>query len=461
MNWAGFCWAVFWRRAKSEVTDFEFVLSEHRRGAIYDLGLREQLAFGKRVARLRRKSGPQPVGFFRTHVRRGLFLDQDDFSLMGEAFSDPSQIAMLIRPVEPGPSNAGIFLWEDGDIDRRQPPLLFPFDSETLRAQGPIALPFDPLPMMARPSVSPSTITPVQLRLPAIPIRWIGWGAAVGAGAIALSAALPHWHAPNPNPEPVRISRKAQRRTVARVENPTPVTIAAAQPAPEPEAAQEPAPFVPTKPDEGQAAEEPTGRTAKPFIAPRPLPERPAEPKQVAFVAPPSLPAPRLAPEPEPTPALPDTPPAITRQQPRLAPRVRAIRVAVNIEPRESSGIRRVASHVPLIGHLPGLHEEGGSRFSPPSPSHPLDPRIPDELASNLSGELAVDVRLSIDKTGSVTNTQVLQGAGTQFASIALNNVGATPWEPARDGDHRVASDVIVHYLFTPTASLPADGAPR
>jgi hypothetical protein len=77
-------------------------------------------------------------------------------------------------------------------------------------------------------------------------------------------------------------------------------------------------------------------------------------------------------------------------------------------------------------------------------------------LASNLSGELAVDVKLSIDKRGLVTNTEVLHGAGTQFAALAANNAGAASWEPAHDGDHRVASDVIVHYLFVPTMPTSA-----
>jgi hypothetical protein len=128
----------------------------------------------------------------------------------------------------------------------------------------------------------------------------------------------------------------------------------------------------------------------------------------------------------------------------------RVVRVAVNIEHPQNSEFRKVTSKVPLFGHLPGLHAEGGRSFSPPRPNSGLSPHVPRDLAATLTGELQVDVRLSIDKHGMVTNTEVLRGGGTQFASLAANNAGAASWEPAYDGDHRVASDVIVHYMFMP-----------
>ena len=123
-----------------ELTDFEFIESDHHRGTIFALGLRERDRAIRRIARLGRKSRIYPVGFFRTHLRPGLYLDQDDFALMTDGFADPSQIALLIRPAEPGSANAGIFVWDGGDMDRRQTPLAFPFDSETLRVQGPVEL---------------------------------------------------------------------------------------------------------------------------------------------------------------------------------------------------------------------------------------------------------------------------------------------------------------------------------
>jgi hypothetical protein len=119
-----------------EITRFEFIHSEHRRGTIFALGLRERCRIARRLASMYGAGDVYPVGFFRTHLRPGLFLDQDDFAFMTEAFADPSHVALLVRHAESGPPAAGFFIWEDGDIDRRQTLLSFPFDSQTLRAHG-------------------------------------------------------------------------------------------------------------------------------------------------------------------------------------------------------------------------------------------------------------------------------------------------------------------------------------
>jgi flagellar motor protein MotB len=121
-----------------EVTGFEFFRSKHHRGASYDLGGGERYSVERYVKSFSKRSGPMPVGYFRTHLRPGLFLDQSDFALMTESFSDLPGIALAIRTDQTGPSNAGIFFWEDSDIDRSQSELIFPFDAATLRVQGPV-----------------------------------------------------------------------------------------------------------------------------------------------------------------------------------------------------------------------------------------------------------------------------------------------------------------------------------
>jgi hypothetical protein len=360
-----------------EITDFELVSSQHRRGAIYDLGLREQAAFAKRTAGLSRNSTRQPVGFFRTHLRRGLYLVQDDFALMTEAFADPANIALLIRPLEPGPSNAGIFLWEDGDIDRRQSKLVFPFDSATLRVQGPVESGEMPAVVVTKqPARSP-------IRILAIPLRWIAWGAIAAARALVLSAALPHLHTPR-KPESV-----AAVPPKAAAEPPVIEPIA------EPAAVQEELP----KPDEGASTPEAAPRA---FTPQRISVFRPAPRPSAVFPSIPEAPLPAVAVKKQPSPS---------------------VQVAVSVEAKESSELKRIVSHVPLFGR--SFHAEGGSNFTPARPSAALQPRIPQDLASDLSGDIAIDVLLSIDKRGSVTNTQVLHGAGTQFASFAAASAGS------------------------------------
>jgi hypothetical protein len=463
---------------ETEILGYEFATSEHRRGVIYSLGLREQLLFAERAAKLSRKPDMQAVGFFRTHLRPGLFLDQDDFSLMQEVFGDASQIALLVRPLEPGPSNAGIFMWEEGDIDRRQTPLLFPFDAATLRAQGPIDRVAGPAPLPKHTPI-PHVVVPheipartITVRLPAIPVRWIGWGGAVALGALALGAVIPRLQihpgmqalrAQAPVAAPPAQPQKAEEEQAAVVAAPIPA------PAPQPEAPR--AVFAPPSDEDrsAAAAPEPSKKPEAPraVFAPPPLPE-PQPVKTVALATPPpvaapvaapvvakvaaSVPAPELpvaAPTPAPAPAPAPEPvrPVVVRRP--------AVRVAISLEPQESSEIRKVAGHVPLFGRL--AHAEGGSRFSPAHPHTSIEPRVPATMASALPGELAVDIRLSIDKKGLVTNYEVLHGAGTQFASLAASYAGASAWEPAYEGDHPVASDMIVHYRFQPGEATGKD----
>jgi TonB-like protein len=74
----------------------------------------------------------------------------------------------------------------------------------------------------------------------------------------------------------------------------------------------------------------------------------------------------------------------------------------------------------------------------------------PKPSSEDLSREVSVDVKLSIDKHGSVKNAQVLNGGTSQLATLAANNAETTSWEPAKQGDRTVSSDVTVHYRFRP-----------
>jgi outer membrane biosynthesis protein TonB len=71
-------------------------------------------------------------------------------------------------------------------------------------------------------------------------------------------------------------------------------------------------------------------------------------------------------------------------------------------------------------------------------------------IAEDLSREVSIDVKVSIDKHGSVKNAQVLNGGNSMLANLAANTAETTSWEPAKQGDRSVSSDVIVHYRFSP-----------
>jgi periplasmic protein TonB len=64
---------------------------------------------------LKRKNGDlRPVGFWRSHRRRGLYLDKRDLDLMQVFFPHSWSVALCVRP----PATAGFFIWENGDIRR-------------------------------------------------------------------------------------------------------------------------------------------------------------------------------------------------------------------------------------------------------------------------------------------------------------------------------------------------------
>jgi hypothetical protein len=114
-----------------QIDDFELVACQHLRGASYTLAPRDRESLGAQLAR--HKSG-QVVGYFRSHTRPGLYLDQDDFAIISHYFSDPSQVCLVVRPSADGPAVGGFFFWEEGDINRRAPYRQFPFDREQLVA---------------------------------------------------------------------------------------------------------------------------------------------------------------------------------------------------------------------------------------------------------------------------------------------------------------------------------------
>jgi outer membrane biosynthesis protein TonB len=129
---------------------------------------------------------------------------------------------------------------------------------------------------------------------------------------------------------------------------------------------------------------------------------------------------------------------------------VKGVLVEVSLEPREPSGLKRIAGHVPLLGHLHPFRNEPGRDFVSARPAASLKPRVPASMTRSLEGEIAVDVVVSIDNQGLVKNTEITKGAETSLAMLAADAVRSAPWEPAHSGDHNVAMDMVVHYRFNP-----------
>src|ERR1017187_45045 len=111
------------------IEDFELAPCEHLRGVSYTLSPKDKRQLGTRLAR---RSAREGVGYFRSHTRPGMYLDQDDFAVFSRYFPEAWQVFLLVRPSTEGPAMGGFFFWEDGDINRRSPYRQFPFDCARL-----------------------------------------------------------------------------------------------------------------------------------------------------------------------------------------------------------------------------------------------------------------------------------------------------------------------------------------
>jgi TonB family protein len=110
------------------------------------------------------------AGFFRSHTRKGLVLDADDLALFQAHFSDPRNVALLIRPFATKASVAGLFIWEDGAVRGDASYLEFPFRSSELTPSKPVEEASPPVPEAAQPAPPEAAVGKPQGRAQIVPI---------------------------------------------------------------------------------------------------------------------------------------------------------------------------------------------------------------------------------------------------------------------------------------------------
>src|SRR5437773_74355 len=119
------------------VQDFEPFEAEHVRGPSYSLSDADRGRLEQRIEYWQSNpAGLSVVGYYRSHTRPGLYLDEADFQIIREYFSDPGQVCLLIRPSFTEIGTAGFFFWEDGEIHGESSYFEFPFDSARLRSEA-------------------------------------------------------------------------------------------------------------------------------------------------------------------------------------------------------------------------------------------------------------------------------------------------------------------------------------
>jgi hypothetical protein len=138
------------------------------------------------------------------------------------------------------------------------------------------------------------------------------------------------------------------------------------------------------------------------------------------------------------------------------------VTVSVKLEPRPPSEMHKVIGHIPLFGHIGSLRYRGSEDdFHAPRPARSLEPKVPGYMLDSLKRPIDIDVLVSIDKSGHVKDTEVLEGAGTGFGSLAADRAASIQWDPARVGDKPVASQVVAHYHFRRVEREVADAQPE
>jgi hypothetical protein len=137
------------------------------------------------------------VGFYRSHMRNGLGMTEEDLLLFHRYFPEPSSVVLLVKPSASRPPIAGFFLREGDRVRAESSYLEFPFAAaESGMIPRDVAETAEPV---AYPEIEP----PAQVETPPRQSVWKLWQLGTLAGlvfGIGLLAGL--WLAPKPAPGP-------------------------------------------------------------------------------------------------------------------------------------------------------------------------------------------------------------------------------------------------------------------
>jgi proteasome lid subunit RPN8/RPN11 len=99
------------------ITGFEPVGCDHALGPRFILNENETAALDSQLAAHKGQSAPNGeavVGWYQSHLRRGLTLSSEDVQIYDRHFSEPWQVALLLRPDPAGGIHARFFIREPG-----------------------------------------------------------------------------------------------------------------------------------------------------------------------------------------------------------------------------------------------------------------------------------------------------------------------------------------------------------
>jgi TonB family protein len=133
--------------------------------------------------------------------------------------------------------------------------------------------------------------------------------------------------------------------------------------------------------------------------------------------------------------------------EPNSVQKENAPSISIAVEPVDESGARKTPQT--LAGARALQQDKGASRFTPAKAIQKVTPNIPAALKKNISGEVPVDLRVSIDEEGNIFRTEVLPGnADNRLLSLASDAAKRWRFEPARINSKPVSSKVVLHFMF-------------
>ncbi len=95
---------------------FECVTCEYRFGPSYILSEHDKARFQETWARLYGDEKLSIVGFYRSHTRKNLQLEQSDLELLNRWFDDPASVFLVVKPIDITHLTAEFFFWENGAL---------------------------------------------------------------------------------------------------------------------------------------------------------------------------------------------------------------------------------------------------------------------------------------------------------------------------------------------------------
>jgi TonB family protein len=418
------------------VEDFVTAECEHLRGASWTLSARDRQQLGRQVKRLK---GKGVVGWFRTHTRPGLFLDQYDFRLFSEFFSHPACVALAIRPDPVKGAEAGFFFWDNGDMRRATPYRSFPFRPDALApashaaAEGVAAAP----PVRQRPAAVPAAET-AAARAPRTATSNPGIALAtmslrrkaLYATPIAAGLAAGFFWQPRVVQNSGARSNPAIEQSVAAA----PAERAVFGPPPEPEPVS-------------------AAATAAPVVQPEPLPPQVRQ-ERARHASPPvkklvladnrrhvAVPEPKLDFRP------PEVQVAARLEQQPVAPAPVTPRMAATVEPVRVSVVRRAVGSIPGLGFL--KRKKRDEAFVPPRPIRQIQPR---DFALKPYEE-PVRVKVMVDTSGEVASAEVLsRRVEPARARAAVEAAWKWRFSPATENDKPVSAELILSFGAAPAS---------